>query len=99
MRRFVPFLLVLFVIAAILRIDFFFTVVYLFAGVYALSHLWTRTAAEHLRVHRRFVDHAFPGDQVTVETTVQNDGWLPIPGWRCTSRCPGSSPCPPFIAG
>ena len=79
MRRFVPFLLTLFVIAAFLRVDFFFTIVYLFFGVYLLSRLWTRRMLEHLRVQRHFVDHRFFGDRVTVNVTVQNASWLPIP--------------------
>ena len=42
MSRYVVFLLGLFVIAAILRIDFFFTVGYLLFGLYVLGRLWVR---------------------------------------------------------
>jgi len=79
MKRFAPFLIVLFIIAAILQIDFFFAVVYLFFGVYILSRVWVSRSLAHLRLDRRFVDRAFPGDTVPVEVTVANSAWLPLP--------------------
>ena len=79
MRHFAPFLLILFVVAAALRVDFFFTIAYLFFAVYLLSRLWTQRTVDHLHVERRFTDRAFPGDQVTVNIVVQNTTWLPTP--------------------
>jgi len=96
MRDFVPFLLVLFVIAALLRVDFFFTIVYLFSAVYLLSRLWTRHAVSHLRAQRRFTDRAFLGDQVTVDLTVHNTGWLPIPWLEVHESLPVQLAAPPF---
>ncbi len=96
MRRFVPFLLSLFVIAAILRVDFFFTIVYLFFAVYLLSRLWARRTAERLRVQRHFVPRAFLGDRVPVEVTVHNTGWLPIPWLEVNETLPIQLTAPPF---
>ena len=96
MRDFVPFLLVLFVIAALLRVDFFFTIVYLFSAVYVLSRLWTRHTVDRLRVQRRFTDRAFLGDQVTVDLTVHNTGWLPIPWLEVHESLPVQLAAPPF---
>jgi uncharacterized protein (DUF58 family) len=73
------FLLILFVLAALLRVDFFFTIVYLLLIVYLLARLWVRWTCQHLRITRRFVDHAFHGDEVTVRLDVRNAGWLPVP--------------------
>ena len=53
MRNFVPFLLIIFLIAALLRMDFFFTIAYLFFAIYLLARLWTRRSVDHLRVQRR----------------------------------------------
>jgi len=39
MQTLVSFLLILFLIAAFLRVDFFFTILYLFCGVYLLSRM------------------------------------------------------------
>lgn len=96
MRQIVPFLLVLFAIAAFLRVDFFFTIVYLFFAVYLLSRLWTRRMVEGLHVQRRFVDRAFFGDQVRVEVTVRNTGWLPVPWLEMNETLPVQLAAPPF---
>ena len=96
MPNFVPFLLILFLIAAILRVDFFFTIVYLLSAVYLLSRLWTRRTVERLRVERRFTDHAFTGDQVSVDVTVQNAGWLPVPWLEVHESLPADLAVPPF---
>jgi len=96
MRRFVPFLLILFAIAAFLRVDFFFTIVYLFFGVYLLSRLWARRVVERLEVQRRFVSRAFQGDQVPVDVTVRNTGWLPVPWLEMHEALPVQLIAPPF---
>ena len=96
MKNFVPFLLVLFVIAALLRVDFFFTVVYLFFAAYLLSRLWARRTEERLSVQRRFVNRAFFGDQVPVDVIVRNTGWLPIPWLEVNETLPVQLTSPPF---
>ena len=96
MRNFVPFLLILFVIAALLRVDFFFTIVYLFFAVYLLSRLWTPRTVKHLHVQRRFVNRAFPGDSVKVDLTVHNVGWLPIPWLEVHESLRVELTAPPF---
>ena len=96
MRNFVPFLLILFAIAAFLRVDFFFAIVYLFFAVYLLSRLWTPRTVKHLRVQRRFVNRAFPGDSVTVDLTVHNAGWLPIPWLEVHESLRVELTAPPF---
>jgi uncharacterized protein (DUF58 family) len=90
------FLIVLFVIAVALRIDFFFTIFYLFVLVYALSHIWMQSTARRLSVRRRFDSHAFTGDQVTVELDVHNEGWLPLPWLEAHESLPVQLATPPF---
>jgi uncharacterized protein (DUF58 family) len=96
MKNFVPFLLVMFVIAALLRVDFFFTIVYLFFAVYLLSRLWTRRTEEWLSVRRHFVGRAFFGDQVPVDVLVHNSGWLPVPWLEVNESLPVQLTSPPF---
>ena len=79
MRAFLPFLLAGFVIAVVLRVDFFFTVVYFLAALLILSRLWIGRAGRQLRVSREFAGHAFAGDKVAVDLTIENAGWLPVP--------------------
>jgi uncharacterized protein (DUF58 family) len=96
MRRFVVFLLWLFIIAAVLRVDFFFTVLYLFFGVYLLSRLWTRRMVDRLGVERHFVTRAFYGDRVRVDVSLRNKGWLPIPWLEINETLPVQLITPPF---
>lgn len=79
MRNFAPFLLLIFGVAVLLRVDFFFTVAYFLVGIYLLVRVWNRRAAEHLRVQREFVNRAFTGDRVPVSYSIHNEGWLPVP--------------------
>jgi uncharacterized protein (DUF58 family) len=96
MPNFVPFLLIVFLIAALLRMDFFFTIAYLFFAIYLLARLWTRRTVDHLHVQRRFTDHAFTGDQVTVDVNLSNTGWLPIPWLEVHESLPVELTAPAF---
>ncbi len=89
MNGFVPFLLVLFVLAVVLRIEAFFTIFYLFAGVYLLSRFWVGRIKRSLQTDLRFPSRVFPGDRVTLELTVKNAGWLPIPWVEMVEPLPG----------
>jgi uncharacterized protein (DUF58 family) len=97
MRRFVPYLLLLFIIAVFLRVDFFFTIVYLLLAVYLLSRLWTRRASRQLNTERLFPNRAFSGDQTRMRLTVSNDGWLPVPWVRVHESLPVELSAPPFL--
>ena len=79
MGGFVPFLLILFVLGVLLRIDFFFTIFYLFTGIYLLSRFWVGRIKSGLHAERQVTSHAFIGDPVTLELTISNRTWLPIP--------------------
>jgi uncharacterized protein (DUF58 family) len=79
MGGFVPFMLILFALGVVLRIDFFFTIFYLFTGIYLLSRFWVERIKKGLRAERHVTSHAFIGDPVTLELAIRNVGWLPIP--------------------
>ncbi|MCX7681561.1 MAG: DUF58 domain-containing protein [Anaerolineae bacterium] len=98
MRSFLPFLLILFIIAAVLRVDFFFTIVYLLSLVYLLSRLWVRHSLTRLQVQRRFVDHAFSGDVINVEVRIRNASRLPIPWLELHESLPVELSTPPFYS-
>lgn len=85
MGSFILFLLVLFILAALLRIDFFFTILYLFVGVYLLSRMWSRRMFQHLHIERRLQNRAFVGDRITVTLKLANRSRLPIP-WLVLSE-------------
>jgi uncharacterized protein (DUF58 family) len=95
MRRYLPFLLGLFALAALLRVEFFFTIAYLFFAVYVLARLWMRAAPAGLRVTRRFSPRAFCGEQVTVDLELHNGGRLPIPWVQVHESLPVDLISPP----
>ncbi len=96
MSRFIPFLLILFLVAAVMRVDFFFTIAYLFFILYVLARLWTRNNLKHVKFHRRFVGRAFAGDEVTVRVQVVNGSRLPVPWVQVHESLPVELISPPF---
>jgi uncharacterized protein (DUF58 family) len=78
MRKFIPFILVLFILAALLRIDFFFTILYLFVGVYVLSQFWLRRVFNQLEISRTLQKRAFLGESVPVTLRLKNQSRLPL---------------------
>lgn len=95
-RLFAPFLIVLFVVAAFLRVDFYFTIIYLFFATYVLSQVWTRLSIRNLAASRTFVNRAFPGDQIAVDLTLRNRGWLPVPWLEVYESLPAGMASPPY---
>lgn len=96
MRNFWGFLLLLFLIAAVLRVDFFFYVVYVFGMLAILTQWWTRHAVRSIRAQRAYQDRAFYGERVPVRLTVRNTSWLPIPYARLHESLPIALISPPF---
>ena len=105
MRRLAPFLLLLFAIAALLRVTLFYTILYFLLAIYLLSRLWVDRMLICLKVQRRFLDRprqvegrerSFHGESVRVELTVRNSGWLPIPWLEIHESLPVQLVSPPF---
>ena len=96
MRRYLPFLLVLFIIAVVLRVDFFFTIAYLFFLLYLLARLWLGRGLQQVSVVRSFTARAFAGDDVDVDVTLRNDGRLPLPWLHTHESLPVDLIAPPF---
>jgi uncharacterized protein (DUF58 family) len=73
----IPFLLVLAVIAALLRADFVLTIIYLLLGVWIFGRIWSHSALETIKVHRFFAPRAFFNEQIPVRLELYNSGLLP----------------------
>jgi uncharacterized protein (DUF58 family) len=82
------FLVFLLAVAAMVRGDFAFTVLYLFLGAYFLGQWWSRKALANIVFHRYFEPHAFLGDNVPVRLVVRNKGLLPIAWLRLYESLP-----------
>ena len=63
MGSFIIFILILFVLASLLRVDFFFTILYLFVGVYLASRFWSRQMLKKLEIIRHLPSRAFLGEK------------------------------------
>ena len=94
----IPFLvLFLFLIAVLLRLDFIFYLVYVLFGVYVVSRWWTARGLRAIEVQRRFTDHAFLGERVTVELELRNGALLPIPWLRIHETVPLALHAPSYV--
>jgi uncharacterized protein (DUF58 family) len=80
MANLLPFVIVLFFIAAFMHLDFLLYILYVFFGLYLLSRWWMQRAIGQLRFRRILVtERAFLGETVPVEMEVCNSGLLPLP--------------------
>jgi uncharacterized protein (DUF58 family) len=88
MVRFVLPLITLIFIAAFMRDDFAFSLVYLFLGTILLGSWWSRKSITQVDYKRQFNDHAFIGEKIKVNLELRNQGWLPVPWVRIHEGLP-----------
>jgi len=94
---FIPLLIVLLVLGALLREDFIFTVVYLLAGTYALSRWWSRKALANITAYRKFPRRLFLEEEALVSLILRNQGWLPAVWIRLNDSLPVNLSVPSFF--
>lgn len=80
--------LILFLIAALLRLDWVYYLVYVVGGVWVFSHWWSRRAFRKLGVRRAMLSRAFVGERITVRLQFDNKSWLPLPWVLIEDRVP-----------
>ncbi len=85
---YIIFLVILFIVAGMVRDDFVFTIVYLFAGVYILGRVWSARGLKAIRLHRNFVSRAFYGEEIQVKVDVENASLLPVVWLRLREALP-----------
>lgn len=88
MRRFVPLILLLIVVAALIRDDFVFTLIYLIAGSLLISRGWSSRALRAVTFSRRFSMRVFLDEHVNVVLELVNSSYLPLPWIRVHERVP-----------
>lgn len=81
-------IILILLVAVFLRLDIVFYLVYVLFGVLALSRWWTSRGLRAIEVERRFPDHAFLGEAVTVEVQLRNRSLLPIPWLHAREAVP-----------
>jgi uncharacterized protein (DUF58 family) len=89
MTNLLPFVIVLFIVAALMRLDFLLYILYVFFGLYLLSRWWVRRATDRLCFRRTLATgRAFLGERVSVEIEVHNVGLLPLPWIHLSESLP-----------
>ena len=72
-------LLVLFAVAALLRMDWVYYLVYVVGGVWVFSHVWMRYALGRLTIERTMPGRAFVNERIAVRLALHNRSLLPLP--------------------
>ena len=78
MGQLLPLIFFLLFVAFFLQVDFIFYIAYVLAGVYAWSRWYTPRAFLRLQATRRYSNHAFWGENVTINVQVKNGNRLPV---------------------
>lgn len=79
MRNYLAYMAMLLLLAAVLRIDFYFDIVYFLGAVYIAARLWMHHTYRKLSITRTFSDRVFCGETVTIDLVVKNGSRLPVP--------------------
>jgi uncharacterized protein (DUF58 family) len=77
MTEFLPFLIILMVLAALFRADAVLTVFYLIIGAYIVSLWWSTTIMRRVKITRQFESRAFLDQEIPVTLVVSNPTVLP----------------------
>jgi len=85
---YLPLLIFLIFVAAFLRDDFAFSLVYLLIGVFLLGSWWSRRAISAITYRRKFDNRAFLGEKIKVELVIENTKWVPVPWLRIRDGLP-----------
>ena len=80
--------IVLFAIAALMRMDWVYYLVYVVGGVWLFSHWSIRRAFRRLDVRREMHYRAFAGERIPVTVRIVNRSWLPLPWLMLEERIP-----------
>jgi uncharacterized protein (DUF58 family) len=70
---------VLVIIAAFVKGDYAFTILYLFLGAYFFGRLWAGYIGKHISLKRVFNPRAFWSEYIPITLEIKNTGWMPIP--------------------
>jgi uncharacterized protein (DUF58 family) len=89
--------IILFFVAALLRSELFFYLLYVVVGLQVLARVWLRRGIQRLTWRRAAPKAAFPGEALTVEVEVLNNSLLPIPWVSLHESIPASLRSPPMI--
>ncbi|MEN6479195.1 MAG: DUF58 domain-containing protein [Anaerolineales bacterium] len=88
MTNLLVYVVVLFIVAAVFRVDFFFYVLYFLFGVYLLARIWAEQALKRVNCTFQYAERVFPGERTTVHLTLTNTSPLVVPWLRLHESTP-----------
>ncbi|NTU78938.1 MAG: DUF58 domain-containing protein, partial [Chloroflexales bacterium] len=89
--------LLILVVAAALRSEIFFYLLYVLAGLQLVAWAWVRQTSRSLRWSRSLPAAAFPGEPIEVQIVVRNESLLPIPWLMLHESLPPALRLPPSV--
>ncbi len=81
-------LIVLFAVAAFLRMDWVYYLVYVVGGVWVFSHIWMRRSLGRVQLVRELPARAFAGETIDASLHLANRSWLPLPWLQIQEAVP-----------
>lgn len=78
MLDYIPFLVILMVVAALVNSDSVMTVFYMIFGIILIGLWWNQHGIRHIKVSRKFDDHAYLFQKSELELQIENTSILPI---------------------
>ncbi len=97
MAKYLPALIFLLIVAAILHEDSVITIFYLLAGLYFVSRWWIQHGVSSVRVKRTFSKRAFLEETIPVRLEVSNTSFLPVVWLHTHESLPVELASPHFI--
>lgn len=89
--------IIILAVAALLRSEIFFYLLYMLIGLQLVAWLWVRRTARTLRWTRELPAAAFPGETVDVRISVSNPSLLPVPWLALHESIPPALRTPPSV--
>lgn len=88
MRRLLPFLVILLVVALVTKTDHFFYLLYTLFGILVLGRLWARRSLAAVTLQRHYEPRIFFGETAQVRVEIANRSWLPVLWMRLHDTVP-----------
>ena len=79
-------ILILFLVAAFMRMDWVYYPIYVVGGLWLFSHWWVRRSLKNISVRRKLPQHAFPGEVLHASIQLTNHSRLPLPWLHIQER-------------
>ncbi|MFN8441087.1 MAG: DUF58 domain-containing protein [Caldilineaceae bacterium] len=81
-------LIILFLFAVLMQVEWAYYLVYVVGGIWLLSHWSVRRSADKLQITRTVPERAFAGQRVEAKVAIANQSWLPIAWLLLQERVP-----------